>query len=221
MTGVQTCALPICRAPDAGGYQAFVDAINSGVPVDQLAQSMANSQEAKNNAASGQGPSQEQVQNVVNQASSDPGTFAQQATTNQNNKDYVTTLYYAVLGRAPDAKGLQDNLDALASGRITPQQLADSFASSAEAGSNNIPAKQEAQMAGSVAMSYGKPDVAIGTDNRGYPTRWKDVSPTQLVKMGITNPVILKAAAEGTLEDRKSTRLNSSHIPLSRMPSSA
>ena len=27
--------------------------------------------------------------------------------------------------------------------------------------------------------------------------------------------------ADGTLRDRKSTRLNSSHIPLSRMPSSA
>ena len=29
------------------------------------------------------------------------------------------------------------------------------------------------------------------------------------------------AAVEGTQTDRKSTRLNSSHIPLSRMPSSA
>ena len=34
----------------------------------------------------------------------------------------------------------------------------------------------------------------------------------------VTDPVIVKL---GHVEDRKSTRLNSSHIPLSRMPSSA
>jgi hypothetical protein len=189
------------RAPDAGGFQAFVDAINSGVPVSQLAQSMASSQEAQNNAASGQGPSQEQVQNVVQQASSDPGTFVQQASTNQANKDYVTALYQAVLGRAPDAQGLQDNLNALANGSITPQQLAQSFASSPEAGSNKIPAAQEKQMAQSLAESYGKPSAQVTTDNRGYPSNWENVSPTQLVKMGITNPVILKAAAEGKLDN--------------------
>jgi hypothetical protein len=68
------------RAPDASGYQAFVDAINNGADVGSLAQSMASSQEAQNNASSGKGPSQEQVQNVVQQASSDPGAFMQQAT---------------------------------------------------------------------------------------------------------------------------------------------
>jgi len=189
------------RAPDAGGYEAFVNAINSGVPVSQLAQSMASSQEAQNNAASGQGPSQEQVQNVVQQAASDPGGFVQQAATNQTNKDYVTALYQAVLGRAPDAEGLQNNLNALASGSITPQQLAESFAKSPEAGSNKIPAAQEKQMAEALAGSYGQPEVKITTDNRGYPAGWENVSPTQLVKMGITNPVILKAAAEGTLDN--------------------
>jgi hypothetical protein len=186
------------RAPDAGGYQAFVDAINSGVPISQLTQSMANSQEAQNHIASGQGPSQEQIQNVVQQASSDPGTFVQQASTNQANKDYVTALYQAVLGRAPDAQGLQDNLNALANGSITPQQLAQSFASSPEAGSNKIPAAQEKQMAQSLAESYGKPE-SHSIDTRSGD--WSGVTPTQLVKAGITNPAILKAAAEGNLND--------------------
>ena len=44
----------------------------------------------------------------------------------------------------------------------------------------------------------------------------------QFVSRGSTPfSVLIMAAIVGTLADRKSTRLNSSHIPLSRMPSSA
>ena len=41
-------------------------------------------------------------------------------------------------------------------------------------------------------------------------------------ELNVTLPAEIRRAVEmGDLRDRKSTRLNSSHIPLSRMPSSA
>ena len=45
-------------------------------------------------------------------------------------------------------------------------------------------------------------------------------SPTDLSR-GEARPFLKDAHAKGIEIDRKSTRLNSSHIPLSRMPSSA
>ena len=193
------------RAPDPGGYEAFVNAVNSGADLGALAASMANSQEAHNNAASGQGPSQQQAQSVVQNIASNPTEYVQQAVAQQTNQDYVKSLYTTLLGREPDAAGLQVNINAIASGQITPQQLAASIANSQEA-KNRVANGQASQqqlstIATSMGNSYGAPDVKLETDAAGYPSGWENVSPAELARLGITNPAILAAAAEGKLDN--------------------
>ena len=43
----------------------------------------------------------------------------------------------------------------------------------------------------------------------------------ELIQVGITQGLLLALIAFGVMVDRKSTRLNSSHTDISRMPSSA
>ena len=180
------------RAPDAGGQQAFVDAINSGADIGALAASMAASQEAQNRGIT------QQAQQAANNIAADTGAYVQQVVAQTYNADFVNNLYYGVLGRAPDAAGLQNNLNLLNSGAISPDQLAASFAASKEAQTNNISNAQEQQAAQQVVATYGqtgqnKVDTASGN--------WSGVSASDLVKAGITNQAILSAAATGTLND--------------------
>lgn len=186
------------RAPDPGGYQAFVSAVNSGACVASLAQSMASSQEAQNNIASGQ-TSQAQVQQAAQNVSS-PEAVAQ-ISNQARDTGYVTTLYQTILGRAPDAAGLANNLAALSSGQISPEQLAATFANSQEA-KNNVASGKVSQctlnsIAGSVAGSYGQTGGKACTRSGD----WSSVTPAQLAAAGITNQALLTAAANGTLND--------------------
>jgi hypothetical protein len=75
------------RAPDPGGLAAFTQALESGADPTALAQSMASSPEAQNNAASGQGPSQQQIQSTVSEISSDPDSFTSTAIATGGNPD--------------------------------------------------------------------------------------------------------------------------------------
>jgi len=191
------------RAPDPQGFADNLAALQSGaVDASTLAADFANSAEAQSNnipAAQEQAAAQQVFQaappSVASAPSSDSGQTDQ---TSSINRDYVTALYRAVLGRAPDAAGFQTNLNALNSGVVTPQQLAASFASSPEAKANNIPASQEQSMAAAIANSYGQTGSTAVNTAAGD---WSGVTPTQLIKAGITNPAVLKAAADGTLND--------------------
>ena len=178
------------RAPDAGGQAAFVEAVMSGADVAALAQSMANSQEAQNRGIT------QQAQAVANNIAADTAAYVQQVVTKQYNNDFVQNLYYGVLGRAPDAAGLQNNLNLLNSGQISPDQLAAAFAASREAQTNSIANGQEQQAAQQVVGTYGQP-----TQNRvdAASGDWTGVTAVDLAKAGITNPAILSAAATGTL----------------------
>lgn len=183
------------RAPDPGGLQAFTDAINNGADIGALAQSIASSPEAINRIQSGQATASSVAAAAA--AAGEPNYVAQ-AASNQVNEDYVTALYQTVLGRAPDAGGLANNLALLRSGAITPEGLAQSFAASPEAKSNNIPGSLEQQMAQYMAQSYGQ----TGSRNIDTATgNWTGVTPGQLINAGIKNPAILAAAANGTLND--------------------
>ena len=66
------------------------------------------------------------------------------------------------------------------------------------------------------------PEVTRSAAKRGYNRRWQKARKSYLE----AHPLCVQCAKQGkyvraTVVDRKSTRLNSSHIPLSRMPSSA
>ena len=71
--------------------------------------------------------------------------------------------------------------------------------------------------------SYGKQFNLEGFDDWSHIEYWNLGARASILPFGPTGPSVLRGAFEVGLEplDRKSTRLNSSHIQKSRMPSSA
>ena len=69
-----------------------------------------------------------------------------------------------------------------------------------------------------VGQNAAKRAVAIALRNRW---RRQQVEPKLRAEITPKNILMIGPTGVGKTEDRKSTRLNSSHIPLSRMPSSA
>ena len=67
--------------------------------------------------------------------------------------------------------------------------------------------------------SYTLREVMKKIDKKSY--NWVFMAVKKLNKMGIIELKTKGASNICSIKDRKSTRLNSSHIPLSRMPSSA
>ena len=66
------------------------------------------------------------------------------------------------------------------------------------------------------------PAVNTALEGSGTTINWSEQYGGSLAKVGDALEAIQEGLAEvGIVADRKSTRLNSSHIPLSRMPSSA
>jgi len=78
-----------------------------------------------------------------------------------NSSEYVNKLYQDVFGRAADA-GAQNWINALESGQMSAQDVANSFVNSQEAQQNKTPQTEEQRIADAIASGYGSTALTPG-----------------------------------------------------------
>ena len=88
-------------------------------------------------------------------------------------------------------------------------------------GSVNVLEEAQDIIYGDRERTYGKPSKNLDCIATMWNAYLDTIDGRQLTNKDVAVMMVLLKAARLANEDRKSTRLNSSHIPLSRMPSSA
>jgi hypothetical protein len=107
------------RAPDPGGMDYWTKQLQSGASPQDVANQFTNSQEA-------------QHVNSIRQAMGQSGGAGQTAMNQSQALNFLTSAYNGVLGRAPDAGGMQYWTQQLTSGAMTPQQVQQALMNSSE-----------------------------------------------------------------------------------------
>ena len=107
------------RAPDQAGMDYWTQQLKNGATPQNVAQSITNSDEAQHVAG-------------IRQAMGQPGSTGQTSMNQSQAMNYLTSAYNGVLGRAPDAGGLQYWTQQITSGAMTPQQVQQALMNSPE-----------------------------------------------------------------------------------------
>jgi hypothetical protein len=107
------------RAPDQAGMDYWTKQLQSGANPQDVANAIQNSPEA-------------QHVTDIRQAMGQSGSTGQTAMNQSQAMNYLTSAYNGVLGRAPDAGGMQYWTQQLTSGAMTPQQVQQALMNSSE-----------------------------------------------------------------------------------------
>lgn len=98
------------RTPDQAGMDYWTKQLQNGTSPQDVANAIQNSSEAAHVGS-------------IRQAMGQPGSTGQTSMNQSQAMNYLTSAYNGVLGRAPDAGGLQYFTQQLTSGAMTPQQV--------------------------------------------------------------------------------------------------
>ena len=107
------------RTPDQAGMDYWTKQLQNGTSPQDVANAIQNSSEAAHVSS-------------IRQAMGQPGSTGQTSMNQSQAMNYLTSAYNGVLGRAPDAGGLQYWTQQITSGAMTPQQVQQALMNSPE-----------------------------------------------------------------------------------------
>ena len=107
------------RTPDQAGMDYWTKQLQNGTSPQDVANAIQNSPEAAHVSS-------------IRQAMGQPGSTGQTSMNQSQAMNYLTSAYNGVLGRAPDAGGLQYFTQQITSGAMTPQQVQQALMNSPE-----------------------------------------------------------------------------------------